>query len=231
MPYSCHYITINTNRIINTIIPDTKHHDLLKNVEENRLRVIPSNLKESLATHALLFTVARYPLEPIERRRVRRKSSFIPVRGSTLPHFPFNIGSGIRGALLARGMRLFTRLLSSSHRVLVEFAARVLNQFDRHGINISEERIVGQLTPSWNRKQASKILEERSQGENDLLFTCLLSISRRTCITRCSCRNSLVSREILMKLKINPSSHCRVHEACQFNSSLILGRGNFLPTK
>lgn len=219
------------NRIINIIILDTKHHDLLKNVGENRLRVIPSNLKESLATHALLFTVARYPLEPIERRRVRRKSSFIPVRGFTLPHFPLDIGSGIRGTLLARGMRLFTRLLSSLHRVLVEFAARVLNQFDRHGINISEERIVGQLTPSWNRKQASKILEERSQGENDLLFTCLLSISRRTWIARCSCRDSLVSREILMKLKINPSSHCRVYETCQFNSALILGRGNFLPTK
>lgn len=78
-------------------------------------------------THAPLFTASRYP-----HRGVQRKSSFIPVRGFTLPRSPIYARPSIRGALLARGMRLFTRLLSSSHRALVDPQPRVLNQFDRH---------------------------------------------------------------------------------------------------
>lgn len=112
----------------NSASATVKLHDLLNNVRGS-FKSNPEQFKEISSDACSL--VYRFQVSP-SRRGVQRKSSFIPVRGFTLPRSPIYARPSIRGALLARGMRLFTRLLSSSHRALVDPQPRVLNQFDRH---------------------------------------------------------------------------------------------------
>lgn len=126
-------------------------------------------------------------------------------------------------------MRLFTRLLSSSHRALVDPQPRVLNQFDRH-----RHKYTGRanLRPAFaivapeveERKfwRRSVINDEKTNFSFFLSFFCTCRLANFSSSSQLLDLISYRGKNLMKFRRINPW-HCRVDEGCQLKSPSISG--------